>query len=200
VTAGKLRSRFGAGVLIVAALSVGGLIRSGTPDVDTSERPFARAGAVGRKVDAQTYDATVLAVRGATKIHRVAGLTKRGDRDTDGVWVLVKVRLLAHREAVQVGWAGLKDGRDRVFSCTDRIDQPLVCAGRMLQPGIPVTGEVAFEVPRDAGTDLTIQLNERPIDHRMTTMIEVQLPISRGMLDGWIGNAASVEVPPAVVG
>ena len=198
--AAKLRARFGAGVLIVAALSVGGLIRSGVPDTDTSERPFTRTGAVGRKVDAQTFDATVLAVRGATKIHRVAGLTKRGDRETDGVWVLVKVRLLAHREAVQVGWAGLKDGKDRVFFCTDRIDQPLICAGRMLQPGIPVTGEVAFEVPKDAATDLTIQINERPIDHRMTTVIEVPLPISRGMLDGWLANAASVEVLAPVVG
>lgn len=198
--AGKLRARFGAGVLIVAALSVGGLIRDGAPDVDTSERPFARAGAVGRPVDADTYDATVLDVRGATKIRRLAGLSNRGEHDTDGVWILVKVRLVAHDEAISVGWAGVKDGKGRVFSCTDRIDQPVICAGRTLQPGIRVTGEVAFEVPKDAATDLTLQINERPIDHRMTTMVEVPLPISRGMVDGWLANTATVDLDPPAVG
>ncbi|WP_213450899.1 DUF4352 domain-containing protein [Rhizomonospora bruguierae] len=196
---GRLRSRFGAGLLIVAALAVGTLIRSGTPDVDTAERPFSRAGVIGRPVDARTFDATVLAVRGAAKIHRDGGLTGRQEHDTDGVWILLKVRLEAHDHTIQVGWAGLKDGKGRTFHSTERITQPLI-GGRSLQPGIPLTGEVVFEVPKDAATNVTLQLTERPIDRRMAAMVEVPLPISPSAVDGWLANPAPVQIENPVVG
>jgi hypothetical protein len=197
----RIRGRFGAGLLIVAALALGSVIQAGTPDVGTAERPFSRTGAVGRPVDAVTFDATVLGVRGAAKIRQDRSLGgARREHDTGGVWIIVKIRLVARDQPIQVGWGGLKDGGGRTFDRTGRIDQPLVGGGRSLQPGIPVTGEVVFEVPRDAATDLTLQLTERPIDRRMSAMVEVRLPISRSAVDGWLANPVAVEIQDPVVG
>jgi hypothetical protein len=189
----RIRTRFGAGVLILAALAVGTVIQSGTPDTDTTERPFSRAGAVGKPVDAKTFDATVLSVRGGTKIKRDGGLSsRRREHETGGVWVLVRVRLVAREEAILVGWAAVVDGRGRTYHLTNRIDQPLVGSGRMLQPGIPVTGEVAFEVPRDAATNLTIQITDRALDVRMSAMVEVPLPAGKATVDGWLANTTTM--------
>jgi hypothetical protein len=183
--------RLGAAALIVAALAVGTVIESGTPDTDTAERPFITRGTMGKPVDVHTFDATVLGVRGATKISRSQRPTDKGARDTGGVWVLVRVRVVATQTTMSVGWAGVVDRRGRTFHATTRIDQPLVASHRQLQPGIPVVGEVAFEVPRDAADSLTLQIAEKPLDRRMSAMAEVPLRITKAAVDGWVADAGT---------
>src|SRR5262249_4915804 len=105
-------------LLVLAALLVGGAIAAPVPNPHRREQPFVRTGALGRAIDGRTFDATVLGVRGGT---RLSGGGQA--HDTSGIWVLARVRLVAHREPVTVGYAALVDSQDRVFRATGRITQ-----------------------------------------------------------------------------
>ena len=188
-----LGSRLGIGALLIAAIAVGGLVKSATPDADTRERPFVRTGRLGETVDARTFEVRVLDVRGAKEIVR-SGRT----RTTGGVWVLVKVQAVARGEPTTIGYAALRDGRGRLFHATERITQPLA-RSRTLQPGIPVEGEIVFEVPVEAATDLSIRLAWTSIDQRMEAMAEVPLDIDAAMVAAWRAQAGPVTVADATV-
>lgn len=180
-------ARLGVGALVIAAIAVGGLVKSCTPDTDTSERPFTRAGARGDTVDARTFEVRVLDVRGATKISRYGKV-----RDSKGVWVLVKVRVVAHDEPTTIGYAALRDERDRVFVATDRISQPLA-GTRPLQPGLPVEADIAFEVAADVRA-LSVRLAWSPLDRRMDAMAEIPLKVDRGTVEAWLGESKPAAV------
>lgn len=183
--------------LLIAALAVGAAIANWRPldqSADDRERPYVRTGTIGQQVSTRVFDATLLNARGAGKIgHRGQA------HDTGGVWIIVRVRLTASDEAITLGYAALRDRRDRVYLATQRIDQQLLGA-RTLQPGIPVEGDLLFEVPRDAATDLTLLLAEPLIDHRMDTMAEITLPqVNTATVDGWATapEPATLESPKA---
>jgi hypothetical protein len=168
---------------------VGGAISSHKPDTDAAERPFARTGTVGAPVSVRTFVVTVRGVRGAAKISRTGTV-----HDTGGVWILVRVRAVALAEPVTIGYAGVRDAAGREYWATTRISQPLL-GGRTLQPGVPVDGEIAFEVPRAAAADLTVRLARSPIDRRMDALAEVPLPhADRATVDGWATASGPVRV------
>lgn len=185
--------RAGAGVLVLAALAVGGLINSRAPDTDHRERPFVNTGPMGRPVDARAFDATVLGVRGTMKLARAGQW-----HDTGGVWVLVRVRLVAHDEPVLVGYAAVRDSAGRTYLATTRITQPLF--GRPLQPGVPVAADIAFEVPPKVAPTLAVRLAAPPLDQRMDAMAEVPLKITPAMVDGWLKDQSITRLddPQAV--
>jgi hypothetical protein len=189
-------ARVGAGALVVAALAVGAAITTHTPDTDARERPFIRAGSMGHPVDARTFDATVVSVRAAA---RVAGGAKSARvRDTAGVWVVVRVRLAARDKPTSVDHAVLRDARGRSFVATPRVVQPLV-GNAVLQPGLPVEGDVVFEVPRDAASArLTIRLADA-LDPRLDAVAEVALPIDRAAVDRWLADPVPAAIADAQV-
>jgi hypothetical protein len=190
----KAPTKLGAGALILAALAVGGVITSGTPDTDRRQRPFVRAGAMGQAVNARSFDVTVLGVRGAAKVAE-DGL----EHDTSGVWVLVRVRLVARDEPVLVGYAAVRDAGGHTYLASNRLDLKLVMGGHDLQPGVPVTGEIAFEVPRDAAPSLSLRLASPLLDQRMDAVAEIPLGIDNTMVDKWLAQteAATVTKPGA---
>jgi hypothetical protein len=191
----RLRARAGAGLLVIAALAAGGAFTARVPDTDARERPFVRAGRLGEPVDARTFDATVVAVRGGTSVERT-GRT----RTTGGVWVLARVRLSARQAPVSVDYATLRDGRGRMFLATTRLSQPLVSGGHPLQPGIVVEGEIVFEVPRDAVTSrLAIRLADAS-DPRVDAVAEVPLAIERSDVERWLAEGAALRVADVEVG
>jgi hypothetical protein len=187
-----LSARGGIAALIIAAIAIGGVVNSYTPDTDARERPFARTGAVGERVDVRSFDATVLDVRGGTKLTRSDKIYETG-----GVWVVVRVRLVARDKAMLLGRAFVDDGRGHQYRLSDRIIQPLSI--RTLQPGIPAEGEIFFEVPKDAATRLTIQLSPRPFDQRMDARAEVPLDIDQAKVDSWLAASKPIEVEDAKV-
>ncbi|GAA4715135.1 DUF4352 domain-containing protein [Phytohabitans rumicis] len=184
-------TRASVGSLVVAALAVGGLVANWRPvdgaRADARERPYISAGQVGDSVSARSFEAKVLEVRGA----KVVGFRGTG-HDTDGVWILVQVRITATTEDTLLNYAALVDDKDRVYRATGRFDQPFT-AGRTLQPGIPVEGEIAFEVPRDVATSLRIRLAAPLIDQRMDGMAEIELPkFDTATIDKWATNQEPV--------
>jgi hypothetical protein len=179
-------------MLLVVALAVGALVSRNTPDVDTQQQPFVRTGQVGGIVRTPDFDARVLSVRGAAVISQSGAV-----RDTSGVWVLVTVRLMAMHKPLGVGYMAVRDGQGRSYRASTRIDQAL--SGWRLQPGVPVAGEVAFEVPVAVAGNLSIRLAEPPIDLRMTAVAEIPLAISDSSARQWRAQTQPVVlVRPSV--
>jgi hypothetical protein len=169
----RLLRRAGSVLLVLAVLGAGHALITSTPDTERSQRPFIRSAAIGTAVDARAFTATVIGLRGAASIKQ-SGAT----HDTQGVWVIVRIMLVARTKPVSISYAALRDGSGRTYLATDRINQPLVEGGRILQPGVAVDGEVAFEIPRNSAGELSVRLTDSALEHRLDAMAEVTLPIA----------------------
>jgi len=172
-------------MLLIAALAVGGVVSNWRPiegdRVDVRERPYIVAGQVGDSVSARSFEARLVSVRGA----RLLGIRSKG-YETGGVWILVRVRLTATTESTAIGYAALIDDQGREFLQSNRFTQLLAAGGRTLQPGIPVEGEIAFEVPRDVATSLRLRVASPILDLRMDGMAEIALPkTDTATIDKW---------------
>ncbi|GIH10170.1 hypothetical protein Rhe02_82370 [Rhizocola hellebori] len=161
----------GAVAMAAAAVAIGAGVRWLGPDPASSQRPFAQAGAPGESLDVRTFTITVQAARAASSLQ--AGGAAQA---TQGVWVIVRVRLAANHEPTQVGYAAVRDRAGRTYLASDRVRQPLIDGSRPFQPGIPIEGEVIFEVPKDALDSLTALFAAHPDRLALDAMAEVVLP------------------------
>ncbi|WP_027342473.1 DUF4352 domain-containing protein [Hamadaea tsunoensis] len=177
---------------VATALAVGGAITAYMPDKDEQERPFVRTGAGSDSVDARLFDAQVLGVRGGTKL---AG--GGAAHDTSGVWILVTVRVTAKKETSSVGYAALIDGDGRTFRATERVTLPV--GGRLLQPGLPVRMELAFEVPKDVPLPLAIRLAEPPFELRVQAIAQIDLGLGAPDLALYAGNTDVLRLKETAV-
>lgn len=187
---GRFASRVGAILLILATLAAGHEIIEGRPDEAAISGYFLRQGAVGDRVSALDFSATALAVRGGQAI-----VTDLGNEElhTNGVWVLVKVRLEAHEERQSVSFAAIYDRRGRTFDATNRYLQPLT--SYRFQPGMPVEGELVFELPRDAVPGARLRLfNGSVASFKHQTLIEIDLGLTETSLDAWVDNREPMRV------
>ncbi|MGN9913214.1 hypothetical protein ACTMTJ_37305 [Phytohabitans sp. LJ34] len=196
----RVGTRARVGMLLVAALAVGGVVANWRPldgdRADRRERPYIEVGQVGDPVSARSFEAKLISVRGA----RLLGVRSKG-YETGGVWILVRVRVTATTEDTVIGYAALIDDRDREFLASGRFTQLFADSARTLQPGIPVEGEIAFEVPRDVATSMRLRLASRPFDQRMDGMAEITLPkVDTATVDGWATqkDAVIMEKPEVV--
>ena len=175
------RRRLGTAALVALAVTVGGAANAYMPSPSVQQRPFIRTGHEGDRVDARTIDVQLLGVRGAA-IVRSGG----APHDTTGVWVIVKLRVTAHIEPVQLGQAMLRDGDGRLFRSSGRInDNPPL---RQLQPGMPVDCEIAFEIPKNAPLPIAARVTTALIDIRMDGLAELELELKRGQLEQWAAD------------
>ncbi|WP_117209220.1 hypothetical protein [Allorhizocola rhizosphaerae] len=166
--------RAGSVILVISALSVGNVVIKFTPGTDELGRPFLRAGEVSDKVDVREFEMTVLSAR----VGSVIKAPNKWEHDTQGKWVVLRVRLMMHRQARIVRYAAVHDARERIFHFSDRLDQPLVDGSRLLQPGIAVEADVAFEVPIDAvGLTARFAVNGTEFNRRLDAMSEIALPV-----------------------
>ncbi|GHJ50167.1 hypothetical protein Cs7R123_75090 [Catellatospora sp. TT07R-123] len=166
----RLAHRLGTLALVLVTLAVGGYLLHVADDW-TADRPFEVRGDFAQRVHGRQFDATGVRVRCAAKL-------KLGEAilDTQGVWVIAKIRAVAGDRTTHIGWSALRDGRGRTFLTSDRLQQFML--NHDLQPGIPVEGEIVFEVPVDAAGDLTLLLAYNSLEREMDTMIAIPLPIS----------------------
>ena len=189
----RLVGRLGAVALLVLALAAGALITRNTPDADARQGPYVRAGRIGQTLDLGDFDVRVLSVRGAAVISQ-SGAT----HDTSGIWVLVTVRLTSRHKPIGVGYMALRDEQGRTYRSSTRVDQVLE-GGWTLQPGVPVAGEVAFEVPVAVATHVAILLAKPTLELRLAAMAEVPLPIDDASVRSWKAQTTPVPLTkPAV--
>jgi hypothetical protein len=191
---GRYAGRAANAAAVVATVLAGGFIKSHVPDVDRREQPFVQTGGMGQPVDGRTFSATVLDTRGGSEVDF------RGQvRDTSGVWVVTRVRLVARAAPMSVGYAALVDDRGRRYLATERFVQA-VPGGLTLQPDIPVVVEIAFEVPADVATPLHLRLADRSLDLRMDAMAQCRLPVDGPTVQRWRSQPEPLRVGNPQVG
>jgi hypothetical protein len=141
----------------------------------------------------------VLGIRGASLVRRPDGQIL----DTGGVWVIVDVELTATQQTTAVRYLALADRDGNTYRVSQRWHQAITEGVPDLQPGLPVDGEVAFEVPRDAATQLSLRAGEHwsvAVGLRSRAVTDIALPVERSEVDRWVADRdPAVLVPPAVV-
>jgi hypothetical protein len=130
-----------AGALIAAAALIAAFAISGLRP-PAPMRPFAGASTI--------VDVTIVAARQAGVI--TAGPSAH---DTQAAWLVLTIRVTALHEPASVGYAAVKSTDGTVYLASRRIAQPLIDGTRLLQPGIALQGDIAFEVPRHVLPGLT---------------------------------------------
>ncbi|MFC0526897.1 hypothetical protein [Phytohabitans kaempferiae] len=196
----RVGKRARVGMLLVAALAVGGVVANWRPidgdRADIRERPYIAAGQINEPVSARTFEARLVGVRGAKL------LNVRSKRyETGGVWIVVRVRVTATTEDTVIGYSALIDDKEREFLVSNRFTQLFAGGSRTFQPGIPVEGDIAFEVPRDVATSLRLRLATPIVDQRMEGMAEIKLPsVDTATVDAWATQEepAAMESPKVV--
>jgi hypothetical protein len=184
-------AKLGTAALVLGTLAVGTVLLPLKPHGIAFQRPFVRTGTVGQPVDARLFRVTVLDATGGVKINGKSPV------ETTGVWIVVHVKAVATTEPTAIGYAALRDERGRTFRYTDKVDQPFVLRG--LQPGIPVEGQIAFEIPRDAVGRLVARF-ARSNELSLEAVAEVPLPIIKADVDAWLAEKKLIQLyKPEVV-
>ena len=174
--------------MIILTVAAGRLIQLGTPIGDDYNRPFIHSGQMGEPVDGGRFVVTVESVRGGRVLQQIFDPVT-----TDGVFLLVKVRLSAYDEDLTVSYQALVDRHGFIYATPTRDYNHL--KGHRLQPRIPITGEILFEVPASAATEgLTLRLSTYPYEtnsHQVVT--EIPLNITEAQVTTWYGHAEQLR-------
>jgi hypothetical protein len=184
---------------VLATLLVGQALLRTAPNADDDSATFLVGGRSFRPVVVGGLAVTVLGVRGASLVRRPDGRIL----DTGGVWVIVDVELTATQQTTAVRYLALADRDGNTYRVSQRWHQAITEGVPDLQPGLPVDGEVAFEVPRDAATQLSLRAGEHwsvAVGLRSRAVTDIALPVERSEVDRWVADRdPAVLVPPAVV-
>jgi hypothetical protein len=196
VTARKRRrwlARVGAAVAVLLTLVAGQAIIRTEPDRNVTVAPFYVTGEPNQPVTVGGLRVTMLGARGSAKVKPAGGL----DTDTGGIWMIVRVRLEATSKTTATQYVALADATGRTFRASQRFKQPLGERNRDLQPGIPVEGEVAFEVPRDAATNLSLRIGEtfnNITNGELSPFTDIRVPVTDSDVSRWLN-----DVKPAIL-
>jgi hypothetical protein len=184
---------------VLVTLLVGQALLRTAPSADDDSATFLVGGRSFRPVVVGGLAVTVLGIRGASLVRRPDGQIL----DTGGVWVIVDVELTATQQTTAVRYLALADRDGNTYRVSQRWHQAITEGVPDLQPGLPVDGEVAFEVPRDAATQLSLRAGEHwsvAVGLRSRAVTDIALPVERSEVDRWVADRdPAVLVPPAVV-
>lgn len=187
------RRKLGMVALLLATLAIGAALLPLKPHGIVWQEEFVRTGKVGTPVDARAFDITVLDATGGAKIDAKTPI------ETNGIWIVVRIRVVAKDKPVTIGYAALRDDQGRVYDDADKVNQPMI-GGRALQPGVPVEGQVVFEVARDVRR-LTARFAKPALFQMYDAVAEIPLPITRADIDSWVAEKRAVPVAsPKAVG
>lgn len=147
--------------------------------------PFVLVGHVGKDLDARTYTVRVEGVRGGTKLRGQSGYIV----GTGGVFVLVKIRVLAHDKPMQIVGIQVRDGAGRLFEASTRARNPFFT----FQPGSPAEAEATFEVPASSAASLTLRVSDAPLYEQLITVSEIPLEITPDQVAQWRASTETLN-------
>ena len=180
-------------LLILATVAAGDAIIKHTPGSEQVGRPFVHSGPVGQEVQGLGFTATVQSVRGAKSIADPDGDVFT----TDGVFVVVKLTLTAKVETTKLLYVALVSN-GKTYELLERVRQPMDVFA--LQPGLPVQGEMAFELSSAAAAGSTLQLCPDYVnDGRNQTIAEISLGIDQAAVTKWLAVNDPIELDLAEV-
>ncbi|MFD0773549.1 hypothetical protein ACFQZ2_06365 [Streptomonospora algeriensis] len=164
--------------LIVVAQSL-------VPEDTLATEPVSYSGEIGEPVDARRFTITAGKVELARTVADEGGLGSSGPIRAHGVWVVATVEITAATAPLLALDAELVMGDGYVYSASGWLSNGLTGGlSATFAPGIPVTGMLAFEVPKDRVTDPILQVNAREsIDDRLSARADIDLGLSGTQLD-----------------
>lgn len=166
------------GVLAAAVLLQ--LFQATTPGYAQLTGPILTSGAQKDTVDSRTFS-----VRTGKVVQAKTLVLKRFDRtierQTQGTWLVVSAELRAFQETMPVAGAMIRGTSGRLYVQTHRADgAPQLLSLKRVQPGLPTTGILVFELPEEETGDMTLILSKQA-SPRLEDEIHVQL--DRGMIE-----------------
>jgi hypothetical protein len=148
----------GVSVALFLAIAVAiGLVQRAIPDADRIYRPITTAGAVKEDVGTVTYTVRVDTVRTARIIQVDRSFGEPAKHTTGGVWVVLGVRATATKEQVGLGEVVLRSPAGKTYATSDRL---LGLESEALQPGLPRSGVLCFELPPAEAAGATLMITK----------------------------------------
>jgi len=155
-----------AGVLVVGAA----LVSWSAPSPEQVQGPMAVTARVGEPATGRTLRVTVERIR-------LARAVRGGDWEgsTPGVWLVVRVRAEARLQATSL--TGTVTVGDRSWTASER--PPTSIGAELLDAGLPMEGDLLFELPRSAlGGDAELEIATSS-SIRLDSAVRVRLDLSR---------------------
>lgn len=163
------RSKILKAAFVVVAIIAGKELVSHLPDDSASMRPFEVTGEVGEAVSLRTGTVWVNEVQLSPTL-----LTPTQGYRTPGLWAVATVTLVPEAERESLTFTAIRsaDG-ERTWSGRSRSTGSCLA----VPPGVPITCDVAFEVPGEAlpGADLLVSTES---DQRYDTVAVIDLGIT----------------------
>lgn len=162
------------GVVLVAIV---GLYRL-TPTQADFQQPVQVNGTAGKVVQTPRFEITVEAVRVGKKLKVPR---TRPDRETSTSWVVVDAIVTARKDPMHLGTVSIRntDGvqyRSTNRSAISRVD----LTGFEFQPGIPVRGSFAVEMPADQVAGAQLEVIENSTFVALEPQATIPLPAAAG--------------------
>ena len=136
-------------------------LQSTTPPYAMLTGPIRTDGVQGDTVTSRTFSAKVdKAVQAKTIAYRRFG--KDAERDTSGAWLLIAVEMRVDQQTMPIRAATIRGASGRLYRQSRRADgAPQLLSAKMVQPGLPTTGLLVFEVPEEETADMTLLLSSQ---------------------------------------
>ncbi len=154
-----MRRLFPASLMIAIAGAILLFLQSTTPPYAMLTGPIRTSGAQGDTVASRTFSARVdKVVRAKTIAYKRFG--KDVERETSGVWLLVAVEARAGSQTMPIRAATIRGASGRLYRQTRRADgAPQLLSAKTVQPGLPTTGLLVFELPEEELADMSLLLS-----------------------------------------
>lgn len=155
---------------MLAALALGRVITDTWPGSQADDRPFVRQAAIGHTLHLGWLDATVTNVEAAPQL-----ATGNGRVSTNGVWVVVDLRLVPRHVPLKTVYVSITDAAGHTYSYD--IERYGAVLGTT-QTGVPCRARYPIEMPKDALTGAVLHLATNHLDTRRETVGRVDLGIT----------------------
>ncbi|MDA8370149.1 MAG: hypothetical protein M0026_09790 [Nocardiopsaceae bacterium] len=182
-------------VLLALIMGAHSLILS---DSDQTE-PIASSGDIGSTIDADRYTIKVEKVQITQSIADGDDSGIQASFETEEIWVIVWATVTSTSDTLRNVQADLDTGDGYTYSMSKLPLNAFGGTGAVFDPGIPVYGAVAFEVPKERLTDPTfrIRLGKGGQD-RLSAQANVDLGLYGAELADMVDQAEeTVTITPA---
>ncbi|WP_328988680.1 hypothetical protein OG394_20875 [Kribbella sp. NBC_01245] len=162
------------GVVLVAIV---GLYRL-TPTKADFQQPVQVNGTAGKVVQTPRFEITVEAVRVGKKLKVPR---TRPDRETSTSWVVVDAIVTARQDPMHLGSVFIRNTDGVQYRATNRNAISRVdLTGFEFQPGIPVRGSFAIEMPADQLAGARLEVIENGVFTALEPQATIPLPAAEG--------------------
>ncbi|MBO9194841.1 hypothetical protein J5277_12050 [Rhizobium sp. 16-449-1b] len=146
---------------VLAAAVLLAALKETTPSYAVLTGPIGTAGEQSKTVSSRTFSVKVDRVLRAKAID-YEQFGRAVDLQSSGVWVVVSAELQALQKTMPVRAATLVGASGRFYRQSRRAgDAPNNLSAKTVQPGLPTTGVLVFELPEDETENMKLMLSEQ---------------------------------------